>query len=61
MAGNVLRFLLALSAAALLSPAAAAQDDLDSMATATEQVESGMTLARRQIAGADLPGALGTL
>lgn len=61
MAGNVLRFLLALSGAALLSPAASAQDDLDSMAAATEQVESGMTLARRQIAGADLPGALGTL
>lgn len=61
MAGNVLRFVLALSAAALISPAAAAQDDLDSLATATEQVESGMTLARRQIAASDMPGALGTL
>ena len=52
--------LLALSAAALLSPAASAQD-LDSLATATEQVNSGMALARGQIAASDLPGALGTL
>jgi hypothetical protein len=45
----------------LLSTAAAAQDDLDALAAATEQVDSGMALARRQIAASDLPGALGTL
>jgi hypothetical protein len=61
MAGKFLPFLLALSASALLSQAAAAQDDLDAMATATEQVDSGLALARRQIAASDLPGALGTL
>src|SRR5688572_21402831 len=54
-------YLLALSAAALLSPAAAAQDDLDSLANATLQVESGMALARQQIAASDLPGAIGAL
>lgn len=61
MACKMLRLLLALSASALLAPAAPAQDDLDAMATATEQVDSGMALARRQIAASDLPGALGTL
>jgi hypothetical protein len=61
MTGKMLRFLLALPAAALLSPPALAQDDLNGLAAATEQVESGMALARRQIAAADLPGALGTL
>lgn len=52
--------LLALSAAFLLSPAAIAQD-LDAMASASQQVDSGMALARGQIAASDLPGALGTL
>ena len=47
-------------AAALLAPAAMAQD-LDAMAAATQQVDSGMSLARGQIAASDLPGALGTL
>src|SRR5687768_10631453 len=61
MTGKMLRFLLALPAAALLAPAASAQDDLNALAAATEQVESGMALARRQVAAADLPGALGTL
>src|SRR5687767_13861245 len=61
MTNKMLRFLLALSAAALLSPATAAQDDPDALAAATQQVDSGMALARRQIAAADLPGALGTL
>ena len=56
-----LRLLLGLSAIALLSPAAAAQDDADGLAAATQQLDSGMTLARRQIAAADLTGALGTL
>jgi hypothetical protein len=35
--------------------------DLDGMASATEQVNSGINLARSQIAASDLPGALGTL
>ena len=61
MTGRMLRFLLALPAAALLSPPALAQDDLNALAAATEQAESGMALARRQMAAADLPGALGTL
>ena len=55
------RFLLAFSAAALLPSPAAAQDDFEAMASATQQVDSGMTLARRQIAASDLVGALGTL
>jgi len=60
MTGRLLT-LLALPAAALLSTAASAQDDLDSLAAATEQVDSGMGLARQQIAASDLPGALGAL
>jgi len=59
MTSKPLRLLLALSAA-LLPPAAMAQD-LDAMASATQQVDSGMNLARSQIAASDLPGALGTL
>ncbi len=53
--------LLALSAAASLSSAALAQDDLDALAAASQQVDSGMALARSQIAASDLPGAIGTL
>ena len=52
--------LLAVSAAFLLAPPAIAQD-LDAMASASQQVDSGMALARSQIAASDLPGALGTL
>src|SRR3954471_9965089 len=61
MTARLPNLLLATAAAALLSPAALAQDDPDALAAATEQVESGMALARREIAGADLPGALGAL
>jgi hypothetical protein len=61
MTAPMLRFLLALTAAAALSPAASAQEDADSLAAATLQVDSGMALARRQIGVSDLPGALGTL
>ena len=61
MIGKLLHLLLASSAAALLSPAAAAQDDLDGLAAATQQVDSGLSLARRQIGASDLPGALATL
>jgi hypothetical protein len=61
MASNTLRLLLALPAAALLAPPAMAQEDPDALAAATEQVDSGMALARRQIAAADLTGALGTV
>jgi hypothetical protein len=61
MTGKILRFLLGLCAAAVLSPAALAQDDPDALVIASQQVDSGMALARRQIAATDLPGALGTL
>jgi hypothetical protein len=61
MTGKMLRLPLALLAAAMLSSAARAQEDGSALATATEQLDSGMTLARRQIAASDLPGALGTL
>jgi hypothetical protein len=61
MTAKLLPFLLALSAAGMLSPAAIAQDDPDALAAATQELDSGMTLARRQIAGSDLTGALGTL
>jgi len=57
---RMLRLLLGLSAVTLLSPAASAQEDPDSLAAATQQLDSGVALARRQIA-ADLTGALGTL
>ena len=50
-----------LIAAALMAPAAAAQDDPDSLAAATQKLDSGVALAQRQIAAADLTGALGTL
>ena len=61
MAAKMLHFLLGLSAASMFSPAALAQDDPEALAAATEQVDSGMALARRQIDASDLPGALGTL
>ncbi len=61
MTAKMLRVLLALPAAAMLSPAASAQDDSDALAAATLQTDSGMALARRQIAASDLTGALGTL
>lgn len=61
MASKLPPFLLALSAAGLLSPAASAQDDPDALAAATRQLDSGMALARRQTAASDLAGALGTL
>lgn len=53
--------LIGLCGAVLLAPAASAQDDLDALAAATRQVDSGMALARSQIAASDLPGALGAL
>lgn len=61
MIGKMLRFPLTLSAAAMLSSAAFAQDDPGALAAATERLDSGMTLARSQIAASDLLGALGTL
>ena len=61
MTGKSLRFLVGLCAAAAFSPAALAQEDADAMISASQQVDSGMALARRQIAATDLLGALGTL
>jgi hypothetical protein len=58
---KMLRLLLGLSGAALAAPAAAAQEDPDSLTAATEQLGSGVALARRQAAASDLTGALGTL
>lgn len=61
MTARVLRLLIGLSGAALLAPAALAQDDAETLVAASQQVDSGMALARRQIAASDLTGALGTL
>jgi len=61
MTGKLLRLPLALLAVAILSSAVRAQDDSDGLAAATQQLDSGMTLARRQIGASDLLGALGTL
>jgi hypothetical protein len=61
MTVKMLRFPLALLAAATLSSAVRAQDDSDALAAATQQLDSGMTLARSQVGAADLPGALATL
>jgi hypothetical protein len=61
MTAKMLRLLLGLSAAAVVSTAAPAQDDPETLAAATGQLDSGLALARRQIAASDLTGALGTL
>ena len=61
MTGKMLRFLVGLSGAALLAPAALAQEDPETLVAASLQVDSGMALARRQIAASDLTGALATL
>jgi hypothetical protein len=45
----------------MLSSAARAQDDSGALVAATQQLDTGMTLARRQIGASDLLGALGTL
>ena len=58
---KMLRLLLGLSGAALVATAATAQDDPDSLAAATQRLDSGVALARRQIATSDLTGALATL
>src|SRR4051812_47502200 len=61
LTGKILHFLLGLGVVGALPAAALAQDDPEALIAASQQVESGMTLARRQIAETDLPGALGTL
>lgn len=61
MTRKMLRSLLLFTAAALLAPAAQAQDDPDSLAAATARLDGGVALARRQIAASDLLGALATL
>jgi hypothetical protein len=58
---KTLRFLFSLTVAAVAWTAATAQDDPEALAAATQQLDSGVALARRQIAASDLPGALGTL
>ncbi|MEA3004126.1 MAG: hypothetical protein QOH81_2914 [Sphingomonadales bacterium] len=59
MTGRTLLILLGLAAAS--TAPALAQTDLDALVTASQQVDTGLALARRQIAGADLLGAAGTL
>ena len=61
MAFKVPRLPLGLGAAALIATAAPAQEEADSLAAATRQLDSGMSLARRQAAASDLLGAMGTL
>jgi hypothetical protein len=63
MAGPIPPFLLgiAVAAAAALSSPAGAQDDADALVVASQQVDSGMALAQRQVAGRDLLGAVATL
>lgn len=60
MTGKSLPLLLALAAVALPG-GAGAQDNPDALIDASRQVDSGLALANRQIAGNDLLGALGTL
>jgi len=61
MTAKMLRISIALLAASLPASAARAQDDPESLAEATRQLDSGMALAYRQVRATDLPGALGTL
>jgi hypothetical protein len=61
MTGRTLLILLGLAAASTAPAPALAQTDLDALATASQQVDTGLALARRQVAGADLLGAAGTL
>ncbi len=60
MAGKMPTILLTLIAIASASPASA-QDDADTLVTASQQADTGMALARRQMATRDLLGAMGTL
>ena len=61
MTGKTLHLLLSLCLASAFGSTAAAQDSAELLVDASQQVESGMALARRQAAETDLPGALGTL
>ena len=61
MAGKFLPLLIAFAAASALASPACAQDDLDALVTASQQVDSGIALARRQIGARDYLGAVGTL
>ncbi|MDB5692580.1 MAG: hypothetical protein JWO81_1643 [Alphaproteobacteria bacterium] len=61
MTGRTLLVLFGLAAAFTASTPAFAQNDLDSLVIASQQVDSGLALAGQQIAGADLLGAAGTL
>ena len=61
MTFKMLSLLGGLAVLAMLSPPILAQDDPNALAEATEQVDSGIMLARRQTSVSDLTGALGTL
>ena len=62
MTGRIPCLLLALCAAlGMPAPAAGAQDDAEALIAASQQLDSGMALARRQIADTDLPAAAATL
>ncbi|MDB5670644.1 MAG: hypothetical protein JWO25_1603 [Alphaproteobacteria bacterium] len=58
---KTLHCLLGLCAAAALASATRAQEDPDNLITASQQVDSGIALARHQISQADFPGAVATL
>lgn len=61
MACRIEAVLLGLAVAASLSSAAFAQESPESLIDAAQQVDTGMALAQRQVAGRDLLGAMGTL
>ena len=61
LTSKTLLLLLGLGIAVGLPSASPAQDDPEGLIAASQQVESGMTLARHQVADTDFPGALGTL
>ena len=61
MTGRILHALLVGLSVAAAPAAALAQDDPDSLITASQQVDSGMDLARRELSDGDFPAAVGTI
>jgi hypothetical protein len=59
--GRILHALLLGLCVAAAPATALAQDDTDGLITASQQVDSGMGLARREISEGDFPAAVGTL